>query len=163
MGVAGGAAVKLAWRELIVHHSAGPDGITLDADGIRRYHVDVKGFIDIGYHHVIEREGDRYIHVPGRPETMQGAHSPGHNQTALGVCLVGDFTDSPPPLPQLHVTAQLCADLCRKYDIRAMDIRPHRAFRKTECPGKSFTDHHMMVLRAEVARILRHTAPGGVN
>lgn len=155
--------MKLAWREILIHHSGSPDTGGLDAEGIRRYHMEVKGWAEVGYHHLCELDGDQYIHVPGRPETMQGAHSPGHNQTALGVCLVGDFTDSPPPLAQLLVTAELCANLCRKYDIRAMDIRPHRAFRKTECPGKSFTDHHMFVLRGEVSRILRHTAPGGVN
>lgn len=149
---------RLNWSEVLIHHSAGPDTGGLDADGIRHYHVEVKGWRDVGYHYLVELEGHRYIVVPGRPETQDGAHCPGHNQTALGVCMVGDFTDSPPSLEQLRVTAELCADLCRRHGIRSLDIRPHRAFRRTECPGKAFTDHHMLVLRLEVSRLLREAA-----
>ena len=40
---------------LVVHHTGGP--ITQTAEEIRRYHIDVKGWRDVGYSHLIEMDG----------------------------------------------------------------------------------------------------------
>lgn len=146
---------KPKWRGILLHHSATPDGPLQDTDAIDRNHREVRGWSQIGYNWCVERHGDSYVQVAGRSEDLQGAHCPGRNDIDLGVCVIGDFTIFPPTFEQLSVTAQLCADLCRRHDISPMAIRTHRTFRATECPGLVFTDAHVFVLRQEVARLLK--------
>lgn len=49
-----------------------------------------KGWLDIGYHYVIKRDGTV---EKGRPDTQVGAHEPKINRISLGICLIGG---SPP-------------------------------------------------------------------
>lgn len=53
---------------------------------IRRWHVEERGWRDIGYHYVIKRDGTIQ---QGRPDNVQGAHAAGYNKDSLGICLVG--------------------------------------------------------------------------
>ena len=55
-------------------------------DEIRRWHVEERGWSDIGYHYVITRNG---VVVQGRPLDKIGAHVKGHNKGTIGICLVG--------------------------------------------------------------------------
>lgn len=55
---------------------------------IRRWHVEERGWRDIGYHFVIDRSGDT---VEGRPIEEIGAHVRGHNRNSIGICLVGGW------------------------------------------------------------------------
>jgi N-acetylmuramoyl-L-alanine amidase len=55
---------------------------------IRRWHVSVNGWSDIGYHFIIDRAG--HVHT-GRPLDKPGAFEPKVNRTAVGVCLIGGF------------------------------------------------------------------------
>lgn len=57
---------------------------------IRRWHVEQRGWSDIGYHFVIDRDGTV---LEGRPVERQGAHVSGHNKTTIGVCLIGGLRD----------------------------------------------------------------------
>jgi hypothetical protein len=123
------------WRRMIVHHSATKDTPALDAKAIKRFHMEERGWKDVGYAFLVELVGDKYIAVPGRSLTVAGAHCPGQNTIALGICLVGDFSEVEPPDAQLERTAELCAELCVRFGIDVEEIRPHREYRKTECPG----------------------------
>lgn len=53
---------------------------------IRRWHVEGRGWSDIGYHYVIDRDGTV---VEGRPVERTGAHVKGHNANSIGICLIG--------------------------------------------------------------------------
>ena len=68
---------------IVVHCSDTEEGTV---ESIRRYHIEVKGWHDIGYHYVIYRDGG--IHE-GRPVEEVGAHVEGANQTSIGICLIG--------------------------------------------------------------------------
>jgi len=79
--------------EIIVHTSATPEGwmrgksVEAKRDEIKRWHKNRKPpFRTIGYHMVIDRNGDM---ARGRPDKESGAHVRGHNKTTLGVCLIG--------------------------------------------------------------------------
>ena len=101
----------LRWTEIVIHHSKGPDNIQrMSADEIRKFHTDPppagRGWADIGYHRVVELIEGFYVAIIGRPETKDGAHAPGHNITALGVCLVGDFDLAPPAPAMLKFAAR---------------------------------------------------------
>ena len=52
---------------------------------IRKWHK-ARGWRDIGYHLVIDRDGTV---ADGRPMDQTGAHVKGHNTGTIGVCLIG--------------------------------------------------------------------------
>lgn len=84
---------KDAVRFLAVHCSATPPGVDIGAAEIRKWHID-KGWEDIGYHHVIRRDGTI---ESGRPLEFQGAHVQGHNHESIGICLVGGVNKAGDP------------------------------------------------------------------
>ena len=55
-------------------------------DEVRRWHVEDRGWSDIGYHYLIDRDGTL---VEGRPLERTGAHAKGHNTGSVGVSLFG--------------------------------------------------------------------------
>lgn len=132
------------WQRIVVHHSAGHDSDKLDAAAIQRFHVEQRGWRDIGYHFLVERVGDVFVAVMGRPLDMVGSHARGHNADSVGVCLVGDFTAAPPPAAQLDVAAKLIAGLVWSlsetldYEFEDIEVVPHRELGRTACPGDSF-------------------------
>ena len=73
-------------RWIIVHCSATPEGRDVKASEIKRWHVEERGWSDIGYHWVIELDGNL---EKGRHETKSGAHAKGFNSASIGVCYVG--------------------------------------------------------------------------
>ncbi len=91
--------------DLIVIHCS--DSAFGDAATIRRWHTDPpprgNGWSDIGYHFVVLngcRKAGAFdpnldgLVEPGRPVEQVGSHVYGHNETSLGICLVGGRTRS---------------------------------------------------------------------
>lgn len=72
--------------DTLVIHCAATDEQDFSAADIRRWHVLENGWLDIGYHYVIRRNGDVEL---GRPKWAVGAHVAGHNATSIGICMVG--------------------------------------------------------------------------
>ena len=52
-------------------------------------HIDVRGWIDIGYQFVIGEDGNIY---EGRGWNFIGAHAPGYNAQSIGISIIGDFS-----------------------------------------------------------------------
>lgn len=125
------------WTHVLIHHSASPDHDGLDFDEIRKYHLNVNNWQDIGYHFLMEQADGMVIVVQGRPLTMTGAHSPGMNDKAIGVCVVGNFeiTEPSPTIIEALVDRVLVPQ-CRIWNIPAVNIHGHRDHRKTLCPGE---------------------------
>ncbi|WP_127109953.1 N-acetylmuramoyl-L-alanine amidase [Pararhodobacter zhoushanensis] len=79
-------------REVIVHCSATRPSwfhnrpLADKVAEIRRWHVQDRGWRDIGYHWIIDRDG---AVMAGRSETEIGAHVAGHNAGTIGVSLIG--------------------------------------------------------------------------
>ena len=122
-------------NKIIIHHSAGPDNLYLkDFDAIRNYHINVNKWKDIGYHYVIESVANEYKIIPGRAESMEGAHCPGQNQQSIGICVVGDFSDVEPTDAQYLTLVYCIKDIYKRYG--ELPIYGHRDFYNTECPGK---------------------------
>lgn len=71
---------------IVLHCSATPEDRWHDAEDIRDWHVDGRGWSDIGYHYVILLDGEI---EEGRPISRQGAHVKGYNETTVGVCYIG--------------------------------------------------------------------------
>ena len=65
---------------IVLHHSASPRETT-NASMIRSWHL-ARGWNDIGYHRVIEADGQI---MDGRPVQRRGAHAKGSNTTSIGI------------------------------------------------------------------------------
>lgn len=70
---------------LVVHCAATKPTMDIGVREIRQWHVQ-QGWLDVGYHFVIRRNGTV---EDGRPHDVIGSHAKGYNSTSLGICLVG--------------------------------------------------------------------------
>lgn len=73
-------------EKLIVHCSATREGKHIDIDTIRHWHVNERGWTDVGYHYIIYLDGTI---VKGRQDDVPGAHTRGLNKSSLGICYIG--------------------------------------------------------------------------
>ena len=130
------------WKNIIIHHSAGSDGIALETSQIRRQHKE-KGWLDIGYHFLIELAGNPFIPdsrdyeiICGRMLDTAGAHCKGRNRDSIGICMVGNYEINFLHQMQWELLIKLCKSLCWQFDIPVANIYPHHHFFNTLCPGK---------------------------
>lgn len=99
-----------------------------DVSVIRQWHVNERGFRDVGYHYFIRKDG---LIQPGRKEADIGAHCEGKNGTSIGICLHGkkEFTQS-----QFISLANIINSLAHKYPIKV--VEGHNFFNKNKtCPN----------------------------
>ena len=104
---------------------------------IRRWHVQARGWRDIGYHWVIDRDGAVAI---GRPEAVIGAHVEGHNRGTIGICLVGGYgASADEPFAKNFTAAQAAAAKRLIAEIKARaairKVSGHNEYAAKACPG----------------------------
>lgn len=135
----------MEWRKIVIHHSASPTAvrrgsklIPVNAAMIREWHL-TRGWSDIGYHFVILPDGECEA---GRPLYRPGAHCQAgqRNFSAIGICLVGNFSETEVPDAQLMGAIDKVEQLMLAYRIKFGDIELHREVpgAATECPGRYF-------------------------
>lgn len=122
---------------IIIHHSLTKDGKAKDWTAIERYHKEVNGWSDIGYHAGVERVDGVLTVLTGRPFNKIGAHCLGHNDT-LGLCIVGNFDLAPPDDETLRFAAGVVCDYLRMFDLPVSKIYRHHEFAAKSCPGTKF-------------------------
>ena len=123
-------------KYLIVHCSYTPESMDIGKSDIDRWHRE-KGWMMIGYHKVIKRDGTV---EDGRPLSKSGAHVRGMNRTSIGICLIGGMNRSKDG-PDLNYTDEqmkslrtLLDELKEEYPIAK--IRGHTDFDKGKtCPN----------------------------
>lgn len=74
---------------IFVHCSATKPSQDIGVREIRQWHKE-KGWLDIGYHFVIRRDGTVEA---GRDQDAVGSHVANYNADSVGVCLVGGIDD----------------------------------------------------------------------
>ena len=70
-------------NEIIVHCSATREGQDITVDTIKKWHVEGRGWSDIGYHFYIDISGKIW---KGRDIDKTGAHCKNHNRNSIGIC-----------------------------------------------------------------------------
>ena len=122
-------------RWIILHCSATPEGRDVDAATIKGWHVNERGWSDIGYHWVIKLDGTI---EKGRNESKAGAHVKGHNSRSIGVCYVGGVDTNMNPKDtrtdaQKEALHCLLIDLLNRYP--QAEILGHCDLSKKDCPS----------------------------
>lgn len=123
-------------KYITVHCSATAPDVHVDAKVIDRWHR-AKGWLGIGYHFVIKRDGSV---ESGRPIDKTGAHVEGFNANNLGICMAGGVDKSGKPEAnftddQYHSLALLLREWKKKHP--DAEIKGHRDFPnvKKACPS----------------------------
>nr|WP_250808748.1 N-acetylmuramoyl-L-alanine amidase [Neorhizobium tomejilense] len=127
--------VRKSTAYLVVHCSATQPKSDIGAKEIRQWHRE-KGWIDIGYHFVIRRDGRIEV---GRPENTVGAHVENYNSASIGICMVGGINaagkseDNFTPAQYAALATKL-RELKAKYP--GVTVQGHRDFPnvKKDCP-----------------------------
>lgn len=137
-------------RKIIVHCSATPPSWMEESSPeakvaeIRRWHVEERGWRDIAYAEVIDRDGTRVKgrDLDGDGDTWEeiGAHTYGENDDSIGICLIGghgsrandDFHD--------HFTKAQEVSLLQAIDrihdrYGPLAVEGHNDYAAKACPG----------------------------
>jgi len=77
-------------REIILHCSDSNIENHDDISVIRKWHVEERGWNDVGYHYFITSKG---VIQQGRDLDIAGAHCKNHNQQSIGICLHGKLLE----------------------------------------------------------------------
>ncbi len=118
-----------ATKYIVLHHRAG-DGST---ESIHSAHL-ANGWSGIGYHFYVRKDGSIYR---GRPIATVGAHCQGYNGESVGVCFEGNYeTESRMPKKQTEAGKCLVSYLLTLYP--NAEVKRHKDFQGTLCPGKYF-------------------------
>jgi len=116
----------------VIHHSGGrqrPVNVRRHIQAIARYHVQHNHWNVIGYHYVIDADGNIYrVNLPQTASYHSGNWAT--NLDSYGICLLGDFRTYDPTPQQIDS----CRWLVNQLDV--VQVVPHKAVVQTVCPGR---------------------------
>ena len=125
-------------NRIILHCSATKEGQDFSAATIRGWHVNGRGWSDIGYHWIIRLDGTIEV---GRPLEKSGAHTKGHNKDSVGVCYIGGLDEDGKAKdtmnPEQEKAWRMIVLSLRTLYGNHMTIHGHNEFANKACP--SFT------------------------
>jgi N-acetyl-anhydromuramyl-L-alanine amidase AmpD len=120
---------------VVVHCSDTYHDMDIGVDEIRKWHVQERGWKDIGYHFVIRRDGTLEL---GRDIDKDGAHTIGYNKNSVGVCLIGGKGDDGKAennfTPDQFQTLKNTLRMIMCFHPR-VTIHGHREFAQKDCPS----------------------------
>ncbi|SFB08437.1 N-acetylmuramoyl-L-alanine amidase [Amycolatopsis marina] len=155
-------------RYIVVHHTVEP-GNTDDyslarafaiSRSIQNFHMDTRGWIDTGQQFTNSRGG--YI-TEGRHRSLEilrdgtrhvlGTNVANNNSQIIGIENEGLYTQEDVPQRLWDSMVRLVAYMAYQYGVPTINIKGHRDFNSTECPG-GILYGRLPELRREVARVL---------
>ncbi|XP_060606482.1 peptidoglycan-recognition protein SC2-like [Ruditapes philippinarum] len=133
-------AMHVPVHEFFIHHTESPScssqsECSARVRGIQNYHMDSRGWSDIGYSFLVGEDGNVY---EGRGWTHVGAHTAGYNSKAFAASMIGSYMSHLPNSKALAAVKNLIACGVHLGKISA-DYRlyGHRDAGQTDCPGDS--------------------------
>jgi len=136
-------------RRIIIHHTATPANVSVER--IAEFQVKNKDLPGITYHFCVTAEGR--VYQTQYLETVS-AHAGTNSQDSVGVCLIGNFTSTPPPQAQLDATAPLLAQLATMLGLTTDQIYGYSELVTTGSPGATWPSWKQGLL-ARVRRLMR--------
>ncbi len=139
---------------LIVHHAATSNHLTDYVNIVRNiylWHTQTNGWSDIGYNYLIAPDGTIFKGRDpgtGAQDDVKGAHFCGQNSDAMGVCLLGTYTEVEPADTMISALLKLLSWKAEKENLDPLEfsshpanaslgaIAGHRDGCATECPGE---------------------------
>ena len=129
----------LPWR-VTLHHTDGKYPATeaesvAEVRFVQDFHINGRGWSDIGYHFLIDPAGRIF---EGRPLGALGAHTLANNEGNVGICFLGTYHSPKNHLPtaaQLDAASLLGRYLVKRFGIEPGSLKGHRDYRQTDCPG----------------------------
>ena len=127
-------------NRLTIHHTVTPNNDSMSMPArlrqIQAFHIDSRGWCDVGYHFLIGQDGKVY---QGRMENVLGAHAANDNSSNVGISFIGTHTTTAPSSAVLDAGARIIKAMGRTYGI-TLDrnkIKGHRQVGTTDtsCPG----------------------------
>ncbi|XP_066296595.1 peptidoglycan-recognition protein SC2-like [Branchiostoma lanceolatum] len=135
--------LNLPVPKVVIHHSAGATCSTqstcsAQVRNIQSYHMDGRGYSDIGYNFLVGNDGNVY---EGRGWDRRGAHALNVNSESIGICFMGDFTGQKPTAAAIAAAKSLISCGVSLGKIRsAYSLYGHRDVGSTACPGNLLYD-----------------------
>ncbi|MDO8119958.1 N-acetylmuramoyl-L-alanine amidase [Isoptericola sp. b490] len=106
---------------VVVHHTADSNDYSTVAEAMQKirgdqaYHIDGRGWCDIGYNFIVDKWGNIY---EGRDNSLTepviGVHAGGFNTGTVGISMLGTYSAAPPQVTQ-EAVATLVAWRLREY------------------------------------------------
>jgi len=128
---------------LVVHCSATREGQDVSIDTIRGWHVNGRGWSDIGYHFYIDINGEIF---KGRDIARMGAHTLGKNRNSIGICYCGGVEEDGKTPKDTRNDKQKVALLAVLKTLKAMypdaEIHSHNDYANKACPSFDATDEY---------------------
>lgn len=94
---------------------------------VRKWHVEERGWADVGYHFLVDRAG---AVIPARPLSATPAAQRGHNTGTIAICAHGLNSF---PSPQLAAVAALCRAINQAY-LGRISFHGHCEVSAKSCP-----------------------------
>lgn len=152
---------------IIVHHTASPNSAETSkahafalSRQIQKFHMDSRGWDDIGEQLTISRGGHVMegragsLSAIGRNGLVVGAQSLHHNRHTIGIENEGTYIKDDVPHRLWVSLVEVCTWLCTAHDLDpATAIVGHRDYNSTDCPGDTLY-RRLPALRKEVAHAL---------
>ena len=129
---------------------------------VRRWHKEQRGWSDIGYHYLIDRNGTV---ATGRPVNRTGAHTKGHNTGSIGIALFGGHGSSADDQFAENFTPEQEAallNLIEELRVRFPAIKRvsgHNEFAAKACPGFRVKPWYEGKIRAIAPQMLPDPKP----
>ena len=122
-------------NKIIIHCTATPEGRDVSIDEVRRWHVEERGWRDVGYHFLVRLDGTV---EEGRPIEMTGAHTRSHNWDSIGIAYAGGMSKDMTEPKDTRTDAQkdaLVDLICQLHDCYGGTVYGHRDFSEKACPS----------------------------
>ena len=129
--------------KIIIHCSATREGQDIPVETIRKWHVEGRGWSDIGYHFYIDINAKIW---KGRDIQKIGAHCSGNNRSSIGICYCGGV-EADGKTPKDTRTEQQKESLLHVLKtLKAMfpecSIYSHNEFANKACPSFDATNEY---------------------
>jgi N-acetylmuramoyl-L-alanine amidase len=126
--------------KIIVHCSATREGQHIPVETIKKWHVEGRGWSDIGYHFYVEQDGTI---KKGRDIQKIGAHCSKNNRSSIGICYCGGVEADGKTPKDTRTESQKESLLHVLKTLKAMfpesTIYSHNEFANKACPSFNAT------------------------